>query len=79
MPDDLQLPYNELIPYEIPIDIIKDCTDFSENVMDVINLIKKSKSDLKTILDKFLSSASTLLSSYGYDISILKFINDLNR
>lgn len=52
MPSVRPLTLNNGIPYEIQIEIIKDCTSFSDDVMDVIRLLKQNNCDLELIMDK---------------------------
>lgn len=52
MPSVRPLTMSNGVPYEIQIEIIKDCASFADDVMDVIRLIKQNGCDLQLIMDK---------------------------
>lgn len=52
MPDVPPLTCDNGTPFEIGIEIIKDCTSFSNDVVDVVNLLKRNGCDVNMIMDK---------------------------
>lgn len=60
MPKDIPLSIENGTPYELNVEVIKDCTNFTNDVLDVITLIRNEENDVddgeprdyRTLVDK---------------------------
>lgn len=52
MPEDVHSITADTIPYELDVDIIKDCTNFKQDISDVFAILNKTDENYPKILKK---------------------------
>ncbi|XP_055376599.1 histone H2A deubiquitinase MYSM1-like isoform X2 [Condylostylus longicornis] len=78
LPKDYNSNLNGIVsPYELDVDIIKDCTNFKYDILDVFDSINEMNDEDKkhNVFQKFKLSSGPILEQYGYKPET--FFNDI--
>lgn len=65
------------VPYELDVDIVKDCSNFGSEIADVFNVIKKNCDDSALVLKRVTAFARAFLQRHGYGKEVLNGLNGL--
>ncbi|KAJ6627761.1 Histone H2A deubiquitinase MYSM1 [Pseudolycoriella hygida] len=77
LPEHLHVINATTVPYELDVDIIKDCSNLKHEIREVLDVIDRESERCAVIMEKFVKSASTLLQRFGYGNEILSFVNNM--
>jgi len=65
------------VPYELDVDIIKDCSNFKNEIREVLDVINRDGEEYPVMMEKFAKSANGLLQRFGYGNDILSYLNNV--